>query len=73
MVGIYNNRRIRKRFFGIKLAKANQILVVVVGDALAVLADRSPEDRMGQRIPVGGHLHGAVDEIMAVLGRINGV
>ena len=51
VVSVYNAGRIYQIPFHVKLMKQHQILVVVVGQALAMFADSTPQDGVCQGLP----------------------
>ena len=73
MVSVYNAGRIYQIPFHVKLMKQHQILVVVVGQALAMFADSTPQDGVCPGIAFCFYLPVPHDKLVAVLCGMNGI
>ena len=68
MVGVHDAGPVLYIPLLIEAVQQDQVLVVVVGQALAMLAHRSPQDGVGQGIAVGLHFPLSHDKLMTGLG-----
>ena len=73
VVSVYNAGRIYQIPFHVKLMKQHQILVVVVGQALAMFADSTPQDGVCPGIAFCFYLPVPHNKLVAVLGSMNGI
>ena len=73
MVGIHDHCRIFQLTLFIELQKKLQILVMIVGDAVAVLVYRTTQNGMCQRISGSLHFPVTVNEGMSMLRRNYGI
>ena len=73
MIGVHNQCHVLKTFGLIILIQVLQILIVVVGDGLAMLIHITPEDGMSQGIAGGVHLPATVNKGMSALSGQNGI
>ena len=73
VVGVYDAGGILQIPGAVKLKELPEVLVVVVGQRHASLVDRAAKDGVGQVVSRGLDVPVAVDEGVAVLGRIDGI
>ena len=65
VVCIHDNRRIGKSRFCVQLADSEQILVMIIGNALARIIQVSAKDRVGLGVALAYYLPAAVNKGMA--------
>ena len=73
VIDVDDGSRIVKFHFPVHFAEADQVFVVIVLGAVAVFADRAPQNDMRKGISCGLHLIAAVDKMVRVLGGVDGI
>ena len=73
VVAVHNAGRILKAPLCVQLMELHQILIVVVGAALAPLVHIAPHNGVGVGVAAGLHFPAAIEERMVAHGGVNGI